>query len=951
MTPDLDASGGWRAAPTLVAGAAGAVWLAPDGEIEEIDREEAGRRWEAGPAPLLCHAPATRRRTGARAAPAFDILELAAFCRPADVGRGPTAASEKDSRFAVPTPRGLARSLGLADPRDLADQAMALRAGARRLLEGLAGLAPVARVRAGRVAAAMIDGGWIWGGDVADALDLDGSVRPSLDVWSDLDEWSETAPRPPGGHHPVNADEILARLDRLLGDDAERREEQRAYAAALAAGFAPRRRTGEPEAVIAEAGTGVGKTLGYIAPASLWAEKNKAPVWISTYTRNLQRQVDRELDRLAPDPAAKRGRVVVRKGRENYVCLLNLAEAANIAAARPNEAIPLGLVARWAEATRDGDMTGGDFPGWLVELLGAARTLGLADRRGECVHAACPHYQRCFIERSIRRAHWADLVVANHALVLIQTALAGDDGPNLPVRYVFDEGHHLFDAADGVFSARLTGREGEDLRRWLLGAEGRRSRARGLARRVGDLIGDGGEEPLERVLKAARILPAEGWRQRIADGKPRGPAERFLALVRRQVLAYSVRDDGHHGLECPVDPPLEGVTEAAGLLRDALGDLQHPLSALAEHLAEGTERHAGELESATRLRIEATVRGIDRRGLQILRAWRRMLAELPLETPGEFVDWFSLGRAEGRETDVGMHRHWTDPGRPFAETVAARAHGLVVTSATLRDAMPPPDDDGDARDGWAAARLRTGLRHLAKPPAEAAVDSPFDYADLARLIVVTDVPRDDPAQVAAAFRELFVASGGGGLGLFTAIARLRDMHGRIAEALEREGLALYAQHVDAMDTGTLVDIFRAEEDACLLGTDAVRDGVDVPGRSLRLIVFDRVPWPRPDILHKARREAFGGQRWDDLIVRLRLRQAFGRLVRRADDRGVFAMLDRQLPSRLLTAFPGGVEARRLGLAEAVAEVRAHLGGRSSPASTNAGAVPIVPAPPRGVRPR
>ena len=235
MTPDLDASGGWRAAPTLVAGAAGAVWLAPDGEIEEIDREEAGRRWEAGPAPLLCHAPATRRRTGARAAPAFDILELAAFCRPAGVGRGPPAASERDSRFAVPTPRGLARSLGLADPRDLADQAMALRAGARRLLEGLAGLAPVARVRAGRVAAAMIDGGWIWGGDVADALDLDGSVRPSLDVWSDLDEWSETAPRPPGGHHPVSADEILARLDRLLGDDAERREEQRAYAAALAA--------------------------------------------------------------------------------------------------------------------------------------------------------------------------------------------------------------------------------------------------------------------------------------------------------------------------------------------------------------------------------------------------------------------------------------------------------------------------------------------------------------------------------------------------------------------------------------------------------------------------------------------------------------------------------------------------------------------------------------------
>ena len=118
--------------------------------------------------------------------------------------------------------------------------------------------------------------------------------------------------------------------------------------------------------------------------------------------------------------------------------------------------------------------------------------------------------------------------------------------------------------------------------------------------------------------------------------------------------------------------------------------------------------------------------------------------------------------------------------------------------------------------------------------------------------------RNDADQVAAAYRELFLASGGGALGLFTAIARLRAVYGRIAAALEEAGLPLYGQHVDNLDTATLVDIFRAEEDACLLGTDAVRDGVDVPGRSLRLIVFDRVPWPRPDLLHRARRDVFGG---------------------------------------------------------------------------------------------
>ena len=195
--------------------------------------------------------------------------------------------------------------------------------------------------------------------------------------------------------------------------------------------------------------------------------------------------------------------------------------------------------------------------------------------------------------------------------------------------------------------------------------------------------------------------------------------------------------------------------------------------------------------------------------------------------------------------------------------------------------------------------------------------------------MVTDVNRDDPAQVAAAYRELFVAAGGGALGLFTAIWRLRRVHARLARPLDEAGLPLLAQHVDALDTATLVEIFRAERDACLLGTDALRDGVDVPGDSLRLIVFDRVPWPRPDILHRARRNRFGGRAYDDMIVRLRLRQAFGRLVRRADDRGVFALLDAASPTRLLSAFPDGVEVERVGLAEAAAETRGFIAAQTA----------------------
>ena len=126
------------------------------------------------------------------------------------------------------------------------------------------------------------------------------------------------------------------------------------------------------------------------------------------------------------------------------------------------------------------------------------------------------------------------------------------------------------------------------------------------------------------------------------------------------------------------------------------------------------------------------------------------------------------------------------------------------------------------------------------------------------MLIVTDITRGDTAALAGAYARLIEAAEGGTLGLFTAIQRLKAVHARIADRLARAGLPLIAQHVDPIDTGTLVDIFRDDPRASLLGTDALRDGVDVPGESLRLVVMERVPWPRPTVLHAARRMAGGG---------------------------------------------------------------------------------------------
>lgn len=925
---DSRSSGLWLPrAPALVARVGRARLLTEDGELLDLDAQ-AARSWlRAAPAPILVHAPATLRRLGLTSMPALDLLELFAFVHP--------------GRPAAPTPRGLALALDI-EPRN-GDVGL-LPDITRALLAHLsAGRDVPANRDAAALAARMGQSGWGWTTAILAALGKP-DARPdgeAMRVWKRLAEWEEEAALPAPSALPVAAGEARSRLSAMLGPRAEQRPGQADFAAAAAGAFAPRELRGAPHLVLAEAGTGTGKTLGYIAPASLWAERNKGAVWIATFTRHLQRQIDGELARLYPDPVERRRRVVVRKGRENYLCLLNLEDAvgAAMAGSLPQSVIPLGLIARWAPVTADGDIQGGDLPGWFAELFGAGSVQGLADRRGECIHAACPHWRRCFVEHTIRRAKGADLVVANHALVMAQAAWGGIDDNTVPLRYVFDEGHHLFDAADSAFAAELSGIEAAELRRWLLGAEGGRSRARGLYRRIEELVAtrETLETPLQAALLAARDLPAPGWSLRLS-GQPDelevgtlrpNPTEALLHAARAQVLARvgGTEAPGPGVMECDLHPAIDTLPLAALNLSRALARIATPLKTLHDRLAARLEDEAEELDTAMRNRIEAACRTLKRRAIDPLVAWQTMLqaaaefAPDPASKPSHVMFLRLDRRAEG-DRDVGLHRHWLDPTIPFATTLAQPAHGLLITSATLRDT-----GEADAEAAWHIAEDRVGAGHLPAPAIRVSVASPFDYAAQTRAFVVNDVDCRQPGPLASAMKTLFLAAGGGGLGLFTAISRLRAVQARIAADLELAGIPLLAQHVDAMDNATLVDVFRTEIDSCLLGTDAMRDGVDVPGRALRLVVFERVPWPRPDILHRERRTHLSAGQpvaYDDRVVRLRLRQAFGRLIRTAGDRGVFVLLDRSTPTRLLSAFPTGVEVRRLGLADVAAETKSFL---------------------------
>jgi ATP-dependent DNA helicase DinG len=905
-------TGGDRLPDTFVLGVDRALILSEGGEVEELSLAEAVTRL-SNETYLVINAPRLQRCLGLAQIRTLDILELYAFTDP--------------TATAVPTTLGLAEWLEIkafsAGADNLEGEALLLAPLAEALLHRVAkeneknkpGLTGVINYMAGA--------NWPW------AAYLEGIIgsrrREGVALWSRLPEWEEGPPLVPPGDAAVNPEEAHIRLNNLLGKGAEDRPEQYDYVAEASKLFAPRQVAEAPNLGLLEAGTGTGKTLGYIAPASLWAEENEGTVWLSTFTKNLQRQIDQELDRLYDNKKDKEKNAVIRKGRENYLCILNLEDALGLVPGQSranHDRILMGLVLRWLMRTRDGDMVGGDFPAWLGAYFGMGRVLSLTDRRGECVYAACPHYRKCFIERARKKSKGAKLIIANHALVLHEAAAHGGTEGFGARRYVFDEGHHLFDAADSAFSLHLTGGEMTEMRRWLRGREtGKTSRTRGLRARLGDLVTGRAEldNLLTQVEHAAGLLAGEGWLKRVQMNQPMSRAEGFLMAVRAHVFERDSAREGPHGLEASMADPDEGLIKAAKELAEDLEGLAKPLSKLARILGRQLDEEADDLSGSDRARLESMSRSITNRANQVGQGWRPMLGAFNEGTPEGFVDWFVVDRIEGRDYDIGLHRHFIDPTEPFAELVLTPAESVLITSATLRDKTQVEGGaeglEGD--ENWRSADVRTGAHHMVMPPKRRNFTSPFDYGEQTRVIIVNDVNKNDPAQVAAAYRELFLAAGGGGLGLFTAIKRLRVVHQALLQPLEEQGISLFGQHVDPMDVGTLVDMFRHDEDACLLGTDALRDGVDVPGRALRMIAFDRVPWPRPTLLHKARRAAFGGRQYDEMLVRLRLKQAFGRLIRKADDNGVFIMLDGATPTRLLDAFPSDVPIKRVGLAEAI----------------------------------
>ncbi len=602
--------------------------------------------------------------------------------------------------------------------------------------------------------------------------------------------------------------------------------------------------------LLAEAGTGTGKTLAYLIPAILSGRR----VLVSTGTKNLQEQIFfKDLPALQ-EALGVPFTATLMKGRANYLCLHRWeiyrdgVEGSTSAAGRlidTSDRVLLPIIDAWAKDTDTGDRAElRDLPEHLPFWSDIAAT---ADT---CLGADCPSYSDCFVTRMRQRAAESDVVIVNHHLLCADAAVRQSDyGEVIPFcpTLVVDEAHQLEDVATQYFGKSLS------------------------AYRIDDLVRDG-----------ERLVTARDWRDGLEE------LSRALARVTNRCRAFfgGLARTPHGGkasetrIRYTADN-LEEHFEAGMALAGALEGLEATLASAPSAGETPTEGETGAADA------NEAVGALQRRAGE-LRADLRFLMRA---SDPDFVYYIEMrGRggtavSDREATRLFLRASPVDVSRIARDVLFERMRTVVLTSATL------------AVDGsFEYLKGRLGIRQAD----ELRVESEFDYAAQALLYMPKPLPSPKtPAFAEAAAREIVeivTRSRGRAFVLFTSYAVLRTVQPVVEMALS------YPILVQGTAPRTdLIERFRATANAVLLATSSFWQGVDVVGEALSCVIIDKLPFASPgDPVTAARMDAIsaaGGNAFEDYQVPLAilaLQQGLGRLIRHRTDRGVLALLDPRL---------------------------------------------------------
>ena len=636
--------------------------------------------------------------------------------------------------------------------------------------------------------------------------------------------------------------------------------------------------------VAAEAGTGIGKSLAYLIPAVAWAAANDERVVVSTATINLQQQLLAQDLPLVQRILGTQVKSCLVLGRSNYLCLRRLRDAyaeaqgmAHAAGAGAEEPLDESIAAEvralhdWSLASPTGSRN--DLP----FAAGAASWELVCSEGDACSPLRCPDREACFVLRARREAAAARLLVVNHHLLFADLAvrLAGARGRGalqsaavLPgfARVVLDEAHAIEGSAQSFFSERLSRSGMERLAARL--ASRRRGRIRGLVPRRADWFVGAGQEVGALVGEVERL-------RRLAQRLER-TAGAMLAGAPAVVLG---------------GPHLDAVLESLAAVAAAAARIATTVVAALDHL-DPADQESGD---AVELRIQ--VRRL--RAVAQLCEQLRVGAKAPQGGPAAAAD--TVRWVEGRRRRDGSTAAWlvmtpVEVAPLLRAALFERYPSVVLTSATLTVA---------GEFGFWCGRV--GLDgELGRAVFTEQYPSPFAYREQVLLGVPFDAPEPTSADHQAWLGRYLVpalrASRGRALVLFTSYAMLERCYAPVQGALARDGIVVLRQGEE--DRHRLLRRFREDTASVLLATDSFWEGIDAPGETLSLVAICRLPFAVPThpvaVAQMARVAATGADPFADLTLPravMRVRQGFGRLIRRHDDRGVVLLLDARLARR------------------------------------------------------
>ncbi|GAA2092065.1 ATP-dependent DNA helicase [Streptomyces albiaxialis] len=608
--------------------------------------------------------------------------------------------------------------------------------------------------------------------------------------------------------------------------------------------------------LLVQAGTGTGKSLGYLVPALAHGER----VVVATATLALQRQlVERDLPRTvdALHPLLRRRpEFAMLKGRSNYLCLHRLHEGVPqeeedglfdpFEAAAPTSRLGKDLLRLrdWSDETETGDRD--DLTPGVSDRAWAQ--VSVSSR--ECLGAAkCAYGPDCFAEAARERAKLAEVIVTNHALLAID---AIEGAPVLPGHEVLivDEAHELVSRVTGVATGELT--------------PGSVNRA---VRRAAKLVDEKAADQLQTAAETFERLMELALPGRLETV----PDDLGYALM-------ALRDAARTCLSALGNTRDKSVQDEDAVRKQAKASVEM-VHDVAERILEGSEFDVIWYERHDRFGASLRVAPLNVSGLlreKLFSDRSVVLTSATLKLGGDF---------NGVGASLGL-----SPEGAVTATSQERADEAGETGEKGADNEDGDEDGGGDGDGATYAPPWRGLD----------VGSPFDYRKQGILYVAKHLSppgRDSSrADMLDELAELVEAAGGRTLGLFSS---MRGAQAAAEELRGRLGLPILLQGEETL--GELIRRFAADAETCLFGTLSLWQGVDVPGANCQLVVMDRVPFPRPDDpLMSARQKAVeeaGGNGFMAVAAShaaLLMAQGAGRLVRATGDRGVVAVLDPRL---------------------------------------------------------